>query len=257
MSQAFEVGGIGLEAQQKALDVIANNIANLNTAGFKRADVQFVDLMAQRSDPEHLTAALTGDDATTAGVMARSVLALNEQGTVEQTGKPMDLAINGAGFIELMGAHGQSLLWRGGTLQVGEDGLLGAGNGLALRASISVPDDATNLQIDQSGVVSAQLTGSSSRSQLGQIMLVKVDTPDAVQRLDGGFYQVSDGVRLSEVVPGEDGAGLLAQGSVEHSNVNINDELVRLMIVQRAYGANAQIVQAADQLASIANSLRR
>lgn len=257
MNQAFEIGGVGLEAQQKALDVIANNIANLNTPAFKRADVQFIDLMAQRSDPDTPAAALGRSDAATAGVTARSVLAFNEQGVVEQTGKPMDLAINGEGFIELMGPHGQSLLWRGGTLRVQEDGLLAAGDGLALRATISVPTDATALQIDRNGIVSAQLDGRDARSDLGQIMLVKVDTPEAIQRLDGGYYQVPDGMRLTEATPSEEGAGFLAQGAIERSNVNINDELVRLMIVQRAYAANAQIVQAADQLAGIANGLRR
>lgn len=257
MNQAFEIGGIGLDAQQKALDVIANNIANLNTPAFKRADIQFMDLMAQRGDADNPTAALGLQNAATAGVTARSVLALNEQGSVEQTGKPMDLAINGEGFIELMGPHGQSVLWRGGALRVQEDGLLSAGDGLALRAAISVPADATALQIDRDGTVSALLDGRDERSELGQITLVKVDTPEAVQRLDGGFYQVPDSVRLIEVTPGEDGAGMLAQGAIERSNVNINDELVRLMIVQRAYAANAQIVQAADQLAGIANGLRR
>lgn len=257
MSKAFEVGAIGLDAQQRALDVIADNIANLNTPGFKRSDVQFLDLMAQHADRDNPAAALGAAGIASAGVNARMVLALNDQGSIEQTGKPLDLAINGDGFIELMGPRGQTLLWRGGSLKIQTDGLLAAADGLPLRAMVSVPTDATDLRIDRNGLVTAQLSGQADRSELGQIALVRVDAPEAVERLDGGFYRVPDDVRLTESAPGEDGAGLLAQGSIERSNVNINDELVRLMIVQRAYAANAQIVQAADQLAGIANGLRR
>lgn len=257
MNKAFEVGAVGLDAQQRALDVIADNIANLNTPGFKRSDVQFLDLMAQRADRDNPAAALDGAGIASAGVNARTVLALNEQGSVEQTGKPLDLAINGEGFIELMGPRGQTLLWRGGSLKIQADGLLAAADGLPLRAMISVPIDAADLRIDRNGLVSAQLSGQADRAELGQIALVRVDTPEAIERLDGGFYRAPDDIRMIESAPGEDGAGLLAQGSIERSNVNINDELVRLMIVQRAYAANAQIVQAADQLAGIANGLRR
>lgn len=257
MNKAFEVGGVGLDAQQRALDVIADNIANLNTPAFKRADVQFVDLMAQRNDPNDPTAAFKSAGAESGGVNARTVLALNEQGSVEQTGRPLDLAINGEGFIELMGPRGQAILWRGGSLKIQADGLMAAADGLPLRSMISVPIDASNIQIDRNGLVTAQLSGQAERSELGQIALVRVDAPEAVKRMDGGFYLVPNDARLIESAPGEDGAGVLAQGAIERSNVNINDELVRLMIVQRAYAANAQIVQAADQLAGIANGLRR
>jgi flagellar basal-body rod protein FlgG len=256
MNGAFEIAGVGLVAQQQALDVIANNISNVNTPGFKRSDVQFSELMA--------TAANTADGLAqpdrgqaVAGVAARTVLALSDQGQIEQTGRPMDLAIEGAGFLELMGPGGQSLLWRGGPLSVDSSGLLGAGDGLALRSSITVPDGASDLRIAADGVVSATLPGESTRVELGQISLVEVDSDSALERLDGGFYRPAEGARLKDTTPGQDGAGSLAQGAIERSNVEINNEMVRLMIVQRAYAANAQIVQAADQLAAIANSLRR
>ncbi len=255
MTNAFEIAGVGLAAEQKALDIIANNITNLNTPAFKRADVQFFELVSQVSDVDNVRADLSAEPAL-AGVSARAALALNQQGDLEHTGQPLDLAISGNGFIELMGPAGQTLLWRGGALAVNSDGQLTAA-GLPLRASISVPTDATNITIAANGDVTAQLPTGAGPTTLGQIALVRVDDTSTVERLDGGLYRVVDDTRLDATAPGENGAGTLVQGSIEQSNVAITDEMVRLMIVQRAFAASAQVVQAADQLMGIANNLRR
>lgn len=256
MNGAFEIASVGLVAQQQALDVIANNISNVNTPGFKRSDVKFSELMAHTvGATDALAQAAQGP--STAGVLSRAVLALGDQGELQETGRLMDLAISGPGFIELIGPQGQSLLWRGGALSVDAGGLLGAGDGLVLRSSIAVPGGAADLRIAADGLVTARLPGEDGRVELGQISLVQVDGDAALERLDGGLYRVSAGARLKDATPGEEGAGALVQGALEQSNVEINNEMVQLMIVQRAYAANAQIVQAADQLAAIANGLRR
>ncbi|MFZ2031061.1 MAG: flagellar hook-basal body protein [Vitreimonas sp.] len=256
MTNAFEIAGVGLAAEQKALDIIANNITNLNTPAFKRADVQFSELVSQVSDVDNVRADFSAEPAL-AGVSARAALSLNQQGELEHTGRALDLAVNGNGFTELMGPNGQTLLWRGGALAVNGDGQLAASGGLPLKASISVPTAATNLTISANGEVSAQLPDNAGPTILGQIGLVRVDDPSSVERLDGGLYRVADDARLDGATPGEDGVGALVQGSIEHSNVAITDEMVRLMVVQRAFAASAQVVQAADQLMSIANNLRR
>jgi flagellar basal-body rod protein FlgG len=256
MSNAFEIAGVGLAAEQRALDIIANNITNVNTPAFKRADVQFAELVSQVSDPDSVRADLSAEPSL-AGVSARAALSLNQQGDLEHTGRALDLAINGNGFIELMGPSGQTLLWRGGSLEVNGDGQLTAAGGLPLKASISVPVGATNLTIATNGEVSAQLPSNDATTVLGQIGLVRIDDPMSVERLDGGLYRVTDETRLDTSSPGENGVGSLVQGAIEHSNVAITDEMVRLMIVQRAFAASAQVVQAADQLMSIANNLRR
>jgi flagellar basal-body rod protein FlgG len=245
MSDAFYVGAIGLETQQRALDGIANNIANVNTPAFKRAQLRFADVVASRADLEATTPDPTR--ASLAGVMLDTQFMLNEAGEIERTGQPMDLAIEGNGFIELMGPGGQSLLWRGGAMRVNEDGMLATAKGLALRAAITVPADATELTIGADGIVRAKTPDSNDPVELGQIQLVRIDDPSTVERLDGGLYRVRDGAPLTEAQPGEDGAGTLAQGAIERSNVALTDEMVRLMLVQRAYAANAQIIQAADQ----------
>jgi flagellar basal-body rod protein FlgG len=256
MNGAFEIASVGLVAQQQALDVIANNISNVNTPGFKRSDVKFSELMA-RTEGAADALSQAGKGPLTAGVLSRAVLALGEQGELQQTGRLMDLAISGPGFIELIGPAGQSLLWRGGKLSVDASGLLGAGDGLVLRSSVNVPDGASDLRISADGLVTALVSGEGGRVELGQINLVEVDGDASLERLDGGLYRASESARLKDATPGADGAGALVQGAVEQSNVEINNEMVQLMIVQRAYAANAQIVQAADQLAAIANGLRR
>lgn len=256
MTQAFEIAGAGLVTQQRALDLIANNVANINTPSFKRSELRFSEVIAQAADASNPAANL-GAAPSFAGVTASAVLTLNEQGDLERTGRALDVAIEGDGFIELMGPRGQTMLWRGGSLSVQGDGLLASPDGLVLRAMITVPADATELQISPDGVVSARSAGSDESTELGQIMLVRVNDPASVERLDGGLYRLAEGAQLVDAAPGEDGAGVLVQGAIERSNVQINDEMIRLMIVQRAYAANAQIVQAADQLMAIANSPRR
>lgn len=261
MSDAFYVGAVGLSAQQQALDGIANNIANVNTPAFKRSQLRFSDMVATRTETDNAaerTLAPTTMTNATAGVALDSQFMLNEQGELNHTGQPMDLAIDGQGFIELMGPGGQSLLWRGGAMKVNEDGLLATSHGLALRAGITVPADATAVTIGSDGVVRATMPDSTDPVELGQIQLVKLDDPGSVDQLDGGLYRVRDGgAPLSDAAPGEDGTGLLVQGAIEQSNVALTDEMVRMMLVQRAYAANAQIVQAADQMMATANSLRR
>jgi flagellar basal-body rod protein FlgG len=257
MSGAFNVAAVGLDAQQRALDILASNIANVNTPGYKRAQVQFAELVSSGADPDRLRADLGASILTASGVEAHAQYMMDEAGRIENTGQALDIAINGRGFIELMGPEGQTVLWRGGTLKIGEDGLLSTAGGLALKAAITIPDDAENLTIGADGVVRAVVEQGGEPTEIGQLMLVRVDDPAALERLDGGLYRLTDATRMTEARPGEDGAGLLVQGGVERSNVDLSNEMVQLMLVQRAYAANAQVVQAADQLMAIANGLKR
>lgn len=257
MNGAFYVGAVGLQAQQRALDVIAGNIANVNTPAFKRSAIRFSDMLATRDDPDVPRSDLADNATSMAGVSVSATPTVDESGPIETTGRTMDLAIDGTGFIELMGPAGQTLLWRGGTLKVGEDGLLGTVGGLPLKAAINVPSDAGEITIGADGVVRAQTADGAVPTEIGQIDLVTVGDATGLTRLDGGLYRAGDAGRVTDAKPGEDGVGMLMQGAIERSNVEMTTEMVQLMLVQRAYGANAQIVQAADQLMAIANGLRR
>ncbi len=254
MSDAFSIAALAMRTQQQALEALANNIANVNTSGFKRARVRFADLSGTLPTDGAASAPPAARDA---GVRFDTQLVIDQQGELQRTGRPMDLAIEGAGFIELMGPGGQTLLWRGGGMKVDGDGLLATDSGMALRAAVSVPADATALTIARDGTVRATVADGTEPVELGRIELVRCDDPASLVRLDGGFYRLADDARSIAVDAGEDGAGLIVQGAIERSNVQLTDEMVQLMLVQRAYAANAQIVQAADQLMGIANGLRR
>lgn len=259
MSGAFQIGAVGLDAQQRALDTIASNITNVNTPGYRRSTVRFSELLVGTVDSAVVRADLAGGGgggAASAGVRSDPYFLLNEQGRLEATGRAMDLAIQGPGFIELMGANGRTMLWRGGTLAIGEDGQLGAAGGLPLRAAITVPADAAGIEIAADGTVRARMA-NEERVEIGQIRLVRVDDPALVERSDGGLYALAESASLDDAQPGEDGLGRLVQGSIEQSTVELSTEMVQMMMVQRAYAANAQIIQAADQMMALANGLRR
>jgi flagellar basal-body rod protein FlgG len=257
MNGAFYIGATGLDAQQRALDVIASNIANINTPAFKRSQIRFSELVAP-TDPQ-LEASLHPADPGLLlnGVMVDASPRVFAQGDLKQTGNPMDVAINGDGFIELLGPGGQTMLWRGGSLKVNGDGYLAAANGMPLKAMISAPADATALSIGADGKVQATTASDGKSVEIGQIDLMKVKDTSSLKVMGDGLYQVADDSELVSAAPGDDGAGLLVPGSVESSNVQMTDEMVMLLMLQRAYAANAQVVQAGDQLMAIANSLRR
>lgn len=256
MNDAFEIGAIALNAQQRALDVIAGNIANVNTPAFKRSNVTFTELLLSVGDPANPPASLQ-PVTRSAGVATRSVLALGEPGEIKYTGEALDIAIAGDAFIELLGPRGRPMLWRGGGLSIQEDGLLSTIDGIPLRAMIAIPQDATDVRIDRDGLVSVATVSGDSRIELGRIELVRVLTPDAVSSFDRGYYGIEIQEQIDPIEPGASASTYIVQGGVEQSNVNLNNEMVQLMIVQRSYAANAQVVQAADQLASINNTLRR
>jgi flagellar basal-body rod protein FlgG len=268
MNGAFYIGATGLRSEQQALDVVANNIANINTPAFKRAQVRFSELVGGTStEASGANGSRAGGAAgpwsvsavdTLAGVSADASPRVFTQGQLTTTGQTMDLAISGDGFIELLGAGGQTMLWRGGTLQVNSDGYLAASDsGFPLKAQISVPTGATNMVINAAGQVSATLPGASQPSVLGQIDLVMPKDVNAIEDTGAELYKAQSDTQLMSVAPGQEGAGTLVQGSVESSNVQLTDEMVNMLMIQRAYAANAQVVQAGDQLMSIANGLRR
>lgn len=253
MDGAFYIGAIGMDAQQRALQVVANNIANINTVGFKRSTVRFNELTAESLQQGDVTRQARLEDLS--GVVISQTPRVWTAGDLRQTGQPMDVAIDGSGFIELLGPSGQSLLWRGGTLKVNSDGFLAAADGSVLRGMISIPEGATDLSINATGVVTATVDGESR--QLGQIELVTTRNPDELVAVGDGIYEVQDAANTTAGLAGEAGAGRFVQGALESSNVQLTDEMLALLLMQRAYAANAQVVQAGDQLMQIVNGLRR
>lgn len=256
MSGAMEIAAVGLRAQQRALESISGNISNINTPAYKRSNLRFAELIAV---PPVENNAKAGPSlfSPIAGVGQWSQPMINQQGQIESTGNSLDIALDGNGFIELMGPAGRTLLWRGGTLRVLDDGLLASSSGLALKAGITIPRDAAGIRIDREGKVFAVLGDDQGETEVGRINLVKLDDGVAIERMDGGIYALSDGSDLLEAPAGEEGLGYFVQGSLERSNVDLNEEMVGMLVTQRAYAANAQVIRAADELLSLANGLRR
>lgn len=257
MNGAFYVGATGLQAQQRGLDVIANNVANINTTAFKRSEIRFSELVMRssiRENSEQINIALP---ESLSGVEARTSPRIYEQGDLRQTGKPFDVAISGDGFVEVLGPGGQIWLWRGGVFQVNADGLLETENGMTLRALIEVPDDAGEIRIERDGRVLAQVAGEEEPVALGNISIAMPEDVHLLESVGQGYFRVLNDGQLRIYEPGEQGKGVFVQGALEASNVDLSSEMVTLLLMQRAYGANAQIVQAGDQLMAIANGLRR
>jgi flagellar basal-body rod protein FlgG len=257
VSGALQIGAIGMREQQRALAVIANNVANVNTPAFKREDVRFSEIVVDRSRGAGPVRGSPGDNQQSAGVQLNSLAMVMESGELRQTGQPLDLAVDGSGFIELMGPGGTTLLWRGGRLRIMDDGVLASEHGFALRSTITIPADASTITIDRSGMVAAFVNDQSEPIELGQIELVRINGEQDVQRLSGGVFRLIDGAELISGAADEDGMGSFAQSSLEQSTVGFEDEMIQLLLVQRAFAANAQVVQAADQLLGLANNLRR
>lgn len=254
MSDVFYIGATGLRAQERALGVAANNIANMNTVGFKRSDIRFAEMLSvSGGDPTELG---TERRMGLSGVAAGNPSQIFTQGELRTTGNALDLAIEGDGFIELMGPGGQSLLWRGGTLSVSADGLLGSADGLPLKAAVVIPEGVTDVRVGRDGVVSGVLAGDDQATEIGRIDLQLVRNTRTLTPLGDGLYR-AEGDLETGYAPGENGAGIFVQGALEGSNVDLSAEMVSLLLMQRAFSASAQVVQAGDQLMSIANGLRR
>jgi flagellar basal-body rod protein FlgG len=261
MNGVFQIGATGLHAQDRALTIIANNITNMNTPGFKRSEVRFAEMIgpqrpADAEPPGAGAAPRQVEDPGLLGVTSAESARIFASGDLRATGNPLDIAIQGDGFIELAGADGQALLWRGGTLRVDEDGFLAGPNGLQLKSAISVPEGTTALTISPDGEVMALAPGDTEPRSIGRIELVLSRDLEGLAALDGGLYRAGEAQDVVAAEPGETG-GTFVQGSIEQSNVELTDEMVQLMMMQRAYAASAQVVQAGDQLMAIANGLKR
>jgi len=251
MNNAFYIGATGLKAQQSALETVSNNVANMNTVAFKRGTPSFIDLISA-SAPTAPRAAPTAFD----GVVSNPMMQVFSQGELRQTSNPLDIAVRGSGFIELQGANGQVLLWRGGTLHVNEDGNLAVPSGETLKAALQVPAETASVAIGADGRVQA-VSALGETSEIGQIELVTSTDTRLLKPLGAGIFEADESAALERSAAGEERAGTILQGYQESSNVQLADEMVNLLIYQRAFAASARVVQAGDELMGLINGLRR
>ena len=259
MIDSLYIGATGLNAQQLNVDTVANNLANVNTVGFKRSRVNFEDVMyreVQRanglpgSEGNHL---LVGS-----GVGVSGTHKLFNAGELKKTDNAFDIAIRGDGFLEAELADGKHVYTRTGRLTVNQDGFLATAEGHALRPAIAVPSDAKSIDVSANGVVVANFGDSRPAEELGQIELASFTNTSGLMPMGENLYGVTEASgEPSFGKPGEDGRGTLAQGYLETSNVKLVDEMVNLMVAQRAYEVSAKVIQASDEMMSLSNNLRR
>ncbi len=264
MFDALYIGATGMQAQQLNVDTTANNLANVNTNGYKRARVGFSDLMLR--DTGRVTPTGTEGDSGLlaavsrlgAGVGISGIGKMFDAGDLKKSDSAYDVAIQGSGFLEVVMPDGGRAFARGGTLKVNKDGQLATLAGYPLKPGITVPDNLQALTIAADGHVQGTVAGQSTPVDLGQLELVRFNNPQGLLAQGDNLYRASDA--SGEAIAGksgEDGMGTIAQGYVEASNVKMVDEMVNLMVAQRSYEANVKVVQAADDMAGMVNGLRR
>jgi flagellar basal-body rod protein FlgG len=260
MLRAFSTAATGMTAQQQIVDVIANNLANINTTGFKRSQMDFQDLMYVKLRPagsivEEGTNSPTGLEIGS-GVKSASTVKVFTAGELENTDNPMDVAIQGDGFFQVRGGDGSTYYTRDGSFRIDSSGNFVNSSGMLLEPSITIPSDAESIQIGRDGTVSVKQPGSATPSQIGQIQLARFVNPSGLSS-EGDNLLSETAASGSPTVgtPGDSGLGLLEQGFLERSNVQMVHELVNLITAQRAYEINSRAIKAGDEMLSTANQL--
>jgi len=253
MNDALYIAATGMRAQNAQLDSIANNVANASTPNFKRSSLRFGDLVSAAPMPVEGASPA----ATPAGVLIGSVQHSLTAGELQKVDDPMALAVQGEGFLEVSLADGSTAFSRGGRLSLNAERLLSTADGHPLRQRIHVAPDIRQVEILDDGTVQG-LDEQGRSTNLGRLDLTLFAQPAALSPIGDGLWQAGSAAGDARVAqPGEAGAGLLKQGFQEASNVRMLDEIVQLMVAQRAYQMNVRVMQAADEIASLANSLRK
>jgi flagellar basal-body rod protein FlgG len=242
----------GVQAQDAKLQAIANNLANVNTVGFKRDRVMFEDLFYQ---VDQQPGAQTADNTVSSGVqLGNGTRVVGTQkvfsdGSIQTTSQPLDVAISGNGFLQVRRPDGQSAYTRAGQLQVDANGTLVNAQGLPLVPQITVPNNATSLTIGENGVVSATVPGSVQPAELGTITLTTFVNPAGLLALGGNLFQETQASGTpNEGKPAEGAFGKLKQGALEGSNVQVVEEMVDMIAAQRTYEMNTKVLSAADNM---------
>ncbi len=261
MIRSLNTAATGMKAQQQEMDVRANNIANTGTTGFKRSRAEFEDLMYQTVVEPGAPTGLNSLNPTGVqiglGVKTSAVSKDFEQGSPKITNNAFDIEIQGNGFFPVLKPDGQIAYTRDGSFKKGPDGRLQDRNGNLLQPEISVPPNATGVEIGGNGQVQILLDNSTQPQAIGQIQLVGFVNPAGLKSLGGNLFVPTASSGLPQQgQPGQNGLGSVAQGQLETSNVNIVDEMVGMITTQRAYETNSKMIQASDQMLQAINNLR-
>ena len=262
MMQSLTTAATGMVAQQYNLDTISNNLANVNTTGFKRQRAEFEDLAYQTFQLSGTANSTTAVQPTSVQIGLGSNFAASATsfaiGTMQSTGNALDLAINGDGFFAVKRADGSLAYTRDGNFQTDSTGSIVTNDGDKLDPPITIPPGSSAVNVSADGTVSGILVGTTEPSVIGNIKISVVPNPGGLTRLGKNLFAASTGSgEPNSVPPGESGSGALQSTYLEGSNVQVVDEMVRMITAQRAYEINSKAIQTADQMLSIVNGLSR
>lgn len=253
MIRSMWIAKTGLDAQQTGMDVISNNLANVSTNGFKRQRAVYEDLLyqtirqpgAQSSEQTTLPSGLQ----LGTGVRPVATERLHSQGNLNQTNNSKDIAIKGQGFFQVLLPDGTNAYTRDGSFQVDQNGQLVTAGGLQVQPAIIVPQNALSMTIGRDGIVSVTQQGQVAAQQIGQLTLTTFISDTGLESVGENLYlETTSSGAPNESTPGLNGAGLLYQGYVETSNVNVAEELVNMIQTQRAYEMNSKAISTSDEM---------
>ncbi len=256
--QALRTAATGMAAQQLNVEVISNNIANMNTVGFKKQRAEFEDLLYQNVEQVGAQSSDQGNIVPTgiqigAGVRSGSVYRITTQGTLTQTGNQFDLAINGGGYLSVLLPTGDTAYTRAGNLSINDQGQIVTADGYLVQPTIAIPQNATSVTISQSGQVQITTPGATTPTTVGQMQLSTFINEGGLEAIGNNlFEETAASGQATTGNPGSAGFGQLMQGYTEASNVDPVSEITNLIIAQRAYEMNSKVVTTADQMLSTA-----
>jgi flagellar basal-body rod protein FlgG len=261
MYRAMFTAASGMEAQQINLDNVANNLANASTAGFRRRRLQFQDLIYQNlvAPGAAATQQTTYPTGLQIGLGARSAASeiIQQQGDYNQTGNPLDLTVQGAGFFQIQLPSGEVAYTRSGAFHLDSTGIIVDAQGNQLQPAITIPASATNITIGSDGTVSVTLPGQQQAQQVGSIQLATFANPGGLNSTGNNYFleTTASGNPIVGTPGGTEGLGTIQQGVLENSNVDVVGEFIQMIIAQRSYEANSRVVRAADEMFQTINGL--
>ncbi|MFH1625982.1 MAG: flagellar basal-body rod protein FlgG [Pseudomonadota bacterium] len=262
MIRAIWIGASGMEAQQLNVDVISNNLANVNTAGFKRSRADFQDLLYQTLRPAGVASSSSTQIPTGMqlgqGTRPVAIQKIFMQGDYQQTGNDLDMAIDGSGFFQVLQPNGEVAYTRAGSFKMDSEGRVVTSDGYTLEPEITIPSDTLSITVGTDGTVSVMQAGQTDPTEVGTIQLAKFANPAGLNSIGRSLYlPTSASGEASTGTPGSSGFGTISQGYLEMSNVSVVEEMVNLIIGQRAYEVNSKAIQTADQMLQMANNIVR
>ncbi len=262
MIRALYTAATGLEAQQMNIDVIANNLANVGTSGFKKSRADFQDLLYQTTrepgGPQTTTTQSSTGIQVGLGVRPAAVQRINLQGDFNQTNNPLDVAVAGEGYFQVTLPDGSTGFTRAGAFKLDSTGAVVTSSGDPLLPQISIPSNAESITVGDDGTVSYTVAGQAAASQAGQIQTVRFANPAGLRAEGSNLFKETDSSGPPQTgTPGQDGHGKLTQGFLEGSNVSVVEELVNMISGQRAYEINSRAISAADEMLRTASSIGR